>query len=104
MPVVSLTVTEKLTVSQNRALIKVRESKTTRETRSRGIMYNDKGTVYTLRQVLFLVVTSRNTRWGHVLHTEEIRRDVQGSGHVTKSEVERPLGRSMLKFREHADI
>ena len=86
MPVVSLTVTEKLTVSQNRSLVKVRESKTTRETR-RGIIYNDKVTVYTSRQVLFLVVKSRNTRWGHVLHTEEMRRDVHGSAHVTKSEV-----------------
>jgi hypothetical protein len=75
MPVVSLTVTEKLTVSQNRALVKVRESKTTRETRRTGTMYNDKVAVYTFRQVLFLVVKSRNTRWGHVLHTEETRRD-----------------------------
>jgi len=62
VPVFSLTVTEKLTVCQNRVLVKVRESKTTRETRRSGIMYNDKVTVCTARQVLFLVVESRNTR------------------------------------------
>jgi hypothetical protein len=67
-------------------------------------MYNDKVTVYTVRQVLFLVFKLRNTRWGHVLHTEEVRRDVQCGAHVAKSEVERPLGRPMLIFREHVDI
>jgi len=104
MPAVSLTVTEKCTVSQNRALAKVHESKTTRETRRRGLMYNDKVTFCTLRQVLFLVVKSRNTRWAHVLHIEEMRRDVQSSAHVTKSEVERPLGRPVLKVGEQVDI
>ena len=83
MSVVSLTVMEKLAVSQIRALVKVHESKTTRETRRRGVMYNDKVTFCTVRQVLFLAVKSKNTRWGHVLHTEGMRRDVQGSVHVT---------------------
>jgi hypothetical protein len=67
-------------------------------------MYNDKVTVYTVRQVLFLVVESRNTKLGHVLHTEEMRRDVQSSAHVTKTEIERPLGRPMHKFKEYIDI
>jgi len=104
MPAVSLIVTEKRTVSQNRALVKVHESKTTRETRRRGVMYNDKVTFCTVRQVLFLVVKSRNTTWTQVLHIEEMRHGVQGSAHVTKSEVARPLGRPMLKVREHVDI
>lgn len=33
-----------------------------------------------------------------ILHTEEMRRVVQCSANVTKSEVEEPLGRTMLKL------
>jgi hypothetical protein len=39
-----------------------------------------------------------------VLHTEEMRRVVQCSANVTKSEVEGSLGRPILKVREHVGI
>jgi hypothetical protein len=103
MSVVCLAVTQKLNVSQNRAQVKVRQSKTARETQRRGIRYKDKLTVCTLCQVLLLVVKSRNTGWGPCTVHREIRRDVQCSAHVTKSVVGRPLWRAMFKVREHFD-